>query len=211
MSSEKNRIQKILEDANVKLSSVVSDTFGVSGSKIIEALLGGELTPEEMSELARGKLRKKKDFIREALVGKVTKHHVFMINASLEHIKSVEKLIEGIDREIEIKLERYKEEYKLLQTIPGVKEQGAASIFAEIGTDMERFPTAEHVSSWSGMSPGNNESAGKKKACGATHGNKSLKTTLTQLRQAKTTSLAISICYNFDTSFFGTTSLSFHG
>lgn len=180
MSSEKNRIQKILEDANVKLSSVVSDTFGVSGSKIIEALLGGELTPEEMSELARGKLRKKKDFIREALVGKVTKHHVFMINASLEHIKSVEKLIEGIDREIEIKLERYKEEYKLLQTIPGVKEQGAASILAEIGTDMERFPTAEHVSSWAGMSPGNNESAGKKKACGATHGNKSLKTTLTE-------------------------------
>lgn len=180
ISSEKNRVQKVLEDANVKLSSVVSDTFGVSGSEIIEALLRGELTPEEMSCLARGKLRKKKNALREALVGKVTKHHVFMIKASLEHIKSIEKLIVGIDGEIEIKLERHRKEYELLQTIPGVKEQGAASILAEIGTDMERFPTEEHLSSWAGMSPGNNESAGKKKVCGTTHGNKSLKTTLTE-------------------------------
>lgn len=180
ISSEKNRVQKVLEDANVKLSSVVSDTFGVSGSEIVEALLRGELTPEEMSCLARGKLRKKKNALREALVGKVTKHHVFMIKASLEHIKSIEKIIVGIDGEIEIKLEKHRKEYELLQTIPGVKEQGAASILAEIGTDMERFPTEEHLSSWAGMSPGNNESAGKKKVCGTTHGNKSLKTTLTE-------------------------------
>lgn len=180
ISSEKNRVQKVLEDANVKLSSVVSDTFGVSGSEIVEALLRGELTPEEMSCLARGKLRKKKDALREALVGKVTKHHVFMIKASQEHIQSIEKIIAGIDGEIEIKLEKHRKEYELLQTIPGVKEQGAASILAEIGTDMDRFPTEEHLSSWAGMSPGNNESAGKKKVCGTTHGNKSLKTTLTE-------------------------------
>lgn len=180
ISSEKNRVQKILEDANVKLSSVVSDTFGVSGSAIIEALLKGELTPEEMSCLAMGKLRKKQDSIREALVGKVTKHHVFMIRASLEHIRSIEKLISGIDREMDSKLESYRQAYELLQTIPGVKEHGAAAILAEIGTDMERFPSAEHLSSWAGMSPGNNESAGKKKVCGTTHGNKSLKTTLTE-------------------------------
>lgn len=164
ISSEKNRVQKVLEDANVKLSSVVSDTFGVSGGEIIEALLRGELTPEEMSCLARGKLRKKKNALREALVGKVTKHHVFMIKASLEHIKSIEKLLAGIDGEIEIKLERHRKEYELLQTIPGVKDHGAASILAEIGTDMERFPTEDHLSSWAGMSPGNNESAGKKKS-----------------------------------------------
>ena len=164
ISSEKNRVQKVLEDANVKLSSVVSDTFGVSGNEIIEALLRGELTPEEMSCLARGKLRKKKDALREALVGKVTKHHVFMIKASFEHIKSIEKLVVGIEGEIEIKLERHRKEYELLQTIPGMKEQGAASILAEIGTDMERFPTEDHLSSWAGMSPGNNESAGKKKS-----------------------------------------------
>jgi transposase len=96
-----------------------------------------------MSCLARGRLRKKKDSIREALVGKVAKHHVFMIKTSLEHIKSIEKLIVGIDKEIEMKVERYREEYELLQTIPGVKEQGAASILAEIGTDMGRFPTEE--------------------------------------------------------------------
>ncbi len=180
ISSEKNRVQKVLEDANVKLSSVVSDTFGVSGSEIVEALLRGELTPEEMSCLARGKLRKKKGALREALVGKVTKHHVFMIKASQEHIQSIEKIIAGIDGEIEIKLEKYRKEYELLQTIPGVKEHGAASILAEIGTDMERFPTEDHLSSWAGMSPGNNESAGKKKVCGTTQGNKSLKTTLTE-------------------------------
>jgi transposase len=180
IASEKNRIQKILEDANIKLSSVVSDTFGVSGSAIIEALLRGELTTEEMSNLARGKLKKKKDVIRASLVGKVTQHHVFMIKTSLEHIKSVEKLIDGIDREKEQKLENYRDEYELLQTIPGVKGHGAASILAEIGTEMERFPTAEHLSSWAGMSPGNNESGGKKKVCGTTHGNKSLRTTLTE-------------------------------
>lgn len=162
ISSEKNRVQKVLEDANVKLSSVVSDTFGVSGNEIIEALLRGELTPEEMICLARGKLRKKKDALREALVGKVTNHHVFMIKASLEHIKSIEKLVVGIEGEIEIKLERHRKEYELLQTIPGMKEQGAASILAEIGTDRERFPTEDHLSSWAGMSPGTTKALVKK-------------------------------------------------
>lgn len=163
VSAEKNRVQKILEDANIKLSSVVSDTFGVSATAIIDALMTGELTPEEMSGFARGKLRKKKDAIREALVGRITKHHIFMIHTSLEHIKSVEKLMAEIDRQVDEKLTAYRAEYELLQTIPGVKEHGAASIIAEIGVNMEQFPTADHLSSWAGMSPGNNESAGKKK------------------------------------------------
>lgn len=179
VSAEKNRVQKILEDANIKLSSVVSDTFGVSATAIIDALVTGELTPEEMSGFARGKLRKKKDAIREALVGRITKHHIFMIHTSLEHIKSVEKLMAEIDRQVDEKLTAYRAEYDLLQTIPGVKEHGAASIIAEIGVNMEQFPTADHLSSWAGMSPGNNESAGKK-ASKTTHGNKALRTTLTQ-------------------------------
>lgn len=180
VSSEKQRVQKVLEDANIKLSSVVSDTFGVSASEIIEELIKGELTVEEMSDLAKGRLKKKREDLKEALVGHFHEHHRFMLKASLEHIKSMEKIIAGIDAETERKLDRYREEYELLQTIPGVKEHGAASIIAEIGVDMGRFPAEEHLSSWAGMSPGNNESAGKKKASRATHGNKCLKATLTE-------------------------------
>lgn len=163
ISAEKNRVQKTLEDANIKLSSVVSDTFGVSATAIIDALLAGKLTVEEMSGLARGKLMKKKDAIAEALVGRMTGHHIFMIRISLEHIKSTEKFIAAVDRQVEEKLKPYAKEVELLETIPGVKEQGSASIIAEIGVDMEQFPSAEHISSWAGMSPGNNESGGKKK------------------------------------------------
>jgi transposase len=163
ISAEKNRIQKVLEDANIKLSSVVSDTFGVSGSHIIEALVSGKLGIEEMCGLLKGKLKKRKTEIKEALVGNFQKHHKFMIEASLEHIKSIERIISGIDSEIDKKLENYRKEYELLQSIPGVKEHGAASLIAEIGANMDIFPTENHISSWAGLSPGNNESAGKKK------------------------------------------------
>ena len=164
LASEKNRIQKVLEDANVKISSVLSDTFGVSGSQMIEAIMEGKLREAEIADLAKGRLKSKKEEIREALVGYFHDHHRFMIRASLEHIKHLEKLIEDLDRETKKKLEQYQKEYALLQTIPGVKEQGAASIIAEIGVDMDVFPSEGHLSTWAGMSPGNNESAGKKKA-----------------------------------------------
>lgn len=180
ISAEKNRIQKILEDANIKLSSVVSDTFGVSASQIIEELLKGELSIEEMSNLARGKLVKKRELLKEALVGNFQEHHKFMIEASISHIKSIEKIISNINSQIAEKMQRYKKEHQLLQTIPGIKEDGASSIIAEIGVDMDRFPTEGHLSSWAGMSPGNNESAGKKKNGHTTFGNKCLKATLTE-------------------------------
>jgi len=163
ISSEKNRIQKVLEDANIKLSSVVSDTFGVSSTIIIGELIKGELSIEEIAGLAKGSLTRRKAEIREALVGKFEEHHKFMISSSLNHIKSIEKVIADIDSQIDKKLAPYREEYELLQTIPGVKEHSAASIIAEIGVDMDRFPTEGHLSSWAGMSPGNNESAGVKK------------------------------------------------
>ena len=105
ISAEKNRVQKILEDANIKLSSVVSDTFGVSGSEIIDALIKEELSIEEMSNLSRGKLKKKKDQIKESLVGNFQEHHKFMIKSSLEHIKSIEGIIVDIDLQIDKKLE----------------------------------------------------------------------------------------------------------
>jgi len=164
ISSEKNRIQKVLEDANVKLSSVVSDTFGVSGSRMIKAIMDGEIDPESISKLAVGKLKSKKDDLKKALEGHFRDHHRFMIQASLDHIESLEKIIAQLDQEISEKLKDYNREVELLQSIPGVKEQGAASIISEIGADMDVFPTEGHLSSWAGMSPGNNESAGKKKA-----------------------------------------------
>jgi len=163
LSAEKNRIQKVLEDANVKISSVLSDTFGVSGSQMLEAIMDGKLHEEEIADLAKGRLKSKKAEIREALVGYFHDHHRFMIKASLEHIKYLEKLISDLDLATKKKLEQYQKEYDLLQTIPAVKEQGAAVIIAEIGVDMDIFPSDGHLSNWAGMSPGNNESAGKKK------------------------------------------------
>ncbi len=178
ISAEKNRIQKVLEDANIKLSSVVSDVFGVTGSQIVEELIRGELRVEEMVELAKGKLSKKRAELREALIGNFREHHKFMIIASLKHIRSTEKIISSLDLQIDKILEQYKKEWNLIQTIPGIKGHSAASIIAEIGTNMDRFPSPEHLASWAGMSPGNNESAGKKKSGKTTHGNKSLKCTL---------------------------------
>lgn len=164
ISAEKNRIQRVLEDANIKISSVATDTFGVSGSEIIDELMKGELRIEEISDLARGRLRKKREEIKEALVGNFGSHHKFMIKASLNHIRSIEEIIEKIDKEIDEKINKYREEYELLQSIPGVDSNTSASIIAEIGVDMSKFPTESHISSWAGMSPGNNESAGKKKS-----------------------------------------------
>ena len=163
ISAEKNRVQKVLEDANVKISSVVSDTFGVSASRMIEAIMAGELDTEAIADLAKGKLKGKKEELKKALVGHFQEHHRFMIQASLDHIEFLEKVIAGLDQEINRKLKDYHQGYELLQTIPGVKEHGAASIIAEIGADMDRFPSESHLSAWAGMSPGNNESAGKKK------------------------------------------------
>jgi transposase len=180
IASEKQRIQKILEDANIKLSSVASNIFGASGTRIIEELMKGDLTAEEMAELSKGRLRKRRDDLKEALVGHMEEHHTFMIKASLGHIKAVEEILATLEQRIQVKIERhFKKEYELLQTIPSVKEN-ASVIIAEMGANMDPFPTEMHCSSWAGMSPGNNESAGKKKPGTTTHGNKCLKSILTE-------------------------------
>ena len=173
-------MEKILEDANIKLSSIASNTFGASGKKIIEELMRGELKPEAMAELTKGKLRSRKAEMKEALVGNMEDHHRFMIQAHLTHIAMMEGLLATIEKKIQEKIERhFKIEYDLLRTIPPVKDS-ASVIIAEIGVNMDPFPTEMHLSSWSGMSPGNNESAGKKKPGVTTHGNKHLKTILTE-------------------------------
>jgi transposase len=180
MTAEKQRIQKILEDANIKLSSIASDTFGVSGRRILEELMKGELQPDEMAELSKGRLRKKREDLKEALVGNIEEHHTFMIRASLGHIKMMGELLATVEEKIQEKIDRhFKEEYELLKTIPSV-ENNASIILAEMGVNMDLFPTEMHLSSWVGLSPGNNESAGKKKPGTTTHGNKHLKNILVE-------------------------------
>jgi transposase len=180
ITSEKQRVEKILEDANIKLSSIASDTFGASGKRIIEELMKGELKPEAMADLSKGRLRSRKAEMKEALVGNMEDHHRFMIQAHLTHIAMMEELLATVEKKIQETIERhFKKDYELLKTIPPVKD-GASVIIAEIGVNMDPFPTKMHLSSWSGMSPGNNESAGKKKPGVTTHGNKHLKTILTE-------------------------------
>ena len=179
-TAEKNRLQNILEDANIKLGSVVSDVFGKSGQAMIQAMAAGITDANELSQLAKGSLAGKKDLLKKALNGKLTDHHRFMLQLILQSIDNINTQIRLIEVQMEKYLMEMGEEVALLQTIPGVSRQVATGILAEIGSDMEHFPTQKHLASWAGVSPGNNESAGKKKSSKITHGNKYLKTTLVE-------------------------------
>jgi transposase len=168
-SSERNRILKILEDANIKVSTFMSDVFGVSGRLMLDALINGEvIEPAQVAELAKGKLRAKIPELVQALNGRVTIHHRKTIQRSLDHLEFVEKSIAELESDMEKYFSPYEEELQLLQTIPGIGPHTANVIVAEIGVDMSIFPTEAHLSSWAGLSPGNNESAGKKKVLGPT-------------------------------------------
>lgn len=166
ISSEKNRLQKILEDANIKLSSVVSDMSGATATKIIAAMINGEEDIEKLSRLRHGKMLTSKEDLKAALKGKLTEHHKFMLTTIKESIEEKEQLINKLDKRIEehLKTNELTLDVDLLQTIPGVGKDAAPGILAEIGNNMDQFPNEQHLVSWAGMSPGNNESAGKKKA-----------------------------------------------
>lgn len=167
VASEKNRIQRILEDANIKLSSVVSDTSGTVATKLIDGLIAGRKDLEALiNECYHGKLTASKEELKQALTGRLTSHHIFMLKQMKAHISYIESQIVLIDREMDKNLEEYYEELELLQTIPGVAKDGAKRILSEIGTNMDVFPDEHHLASWAGMCPGNNESAGKKKVLG---------------------------------------------
>lgn len=164
IASEKNRIIRVLEDANVKLSSVVSDTSGITASYLINGLIKGRKDLENLvSECYHKKLQASPEQIKEAINGRLTAHHAFILKSMQKHIASLESLIAGIDAEIEKHIKDFEKEIELLQTIPGVGKEGAIGIVAEIGVDMDVFPDEHHLASHSGMCPGNNESAGKKK------------------------------------------------
>jgi transposase len=179
-----NRVHKTLEGANIKLSSVATDILGVSGRAMITRLIQGETDPNRLAEEARSSLKKKVIPLRRAMEGRVTEHHRFLLQALMDQLRQLEDLIERYGARIEEAMRPFAEAEKRLMTIPGVGRQAAEVIVAEIGADMTRFATAGHLASWSGLCPGNNESAGKRRTGRTTKGSQWLRTTLVQVAWA---------------------------
>lgn len=164
IAKEKNRVQRILEDANIKLSSVVSDVFGATGQKILKMLFDGETDVNKIvRECYHGKLKSSREEIKKALNGRFTEHHHFMIKQMFNHIAYLEDQIKSLEEQLDILLADYKTEIDLLKDIPGIDKTAAVGLISEIGADMDVFKNEHHLASWAGMCPGNNESAGKKK------------------------------------------------
>src|SRR5256884_1193533 len=179
-----NRLQKILEGANIKLASVASDLMGASARAMLEALLEGEGDPSTLAELARGRMRSKRDLLAQALQGRFTAHHRFLIREQLAHIDGLEEHLAELSKEIAQRLRPFEAQLKRLETIPGIKRRLAEVILAEIGADMSRFPSARHLASWAGMCPGNNESAGKRLSGRTRKGSPWLRTALVEAAHA---------------------------
>jgi transposase len=159
-SAEVNRLQKTLEGANIKLGDVATDIMGVSGRRMLQALIAGVTEAAAVAELAQGKLRAKRPALAAALHGQIGAHQRFLLAQQLAHIEQLEASIAAVSAEIEARLGPFAGELDQLQTIPGVGLRTAQVLVAEVGTDMRRFPSAEHLASWAGMCPGNDERAG---------------------------------------------------
>lgn len=182
-----NRLQKVLEDANIKLASVVSDIQGVSAQAMLQALVQGTSDAQALAELARGRLRRKLEELARALRGRVRPHHRFLLAELLEHLAFVNERIAHLEAEIERRLAEMPEfvaAIERLVTIPGVERQTAITIVAEIGVDMSRFPSDRHLTSWAGLAPGNHQSGGKQRAGKTRKGNRYLRRALVQAAHA---------------------------
>ena len=178
--TEVNRLHRILEDANLKLSTVVTDVMGVSGRAMLTALLEGTTDPALLAELARGRLRQKLPALREALRGRFRAHHAFLVTQVLSKIDFLEQLIETLTQQIDELLAPFESTLERLDTIPGVNRIGATTILAETTGDMRHFPTARHLCSWGGLCPGQNESAGKRRSGKTRKGSRFLRTGLVE-------------------------------
>ncbi len=181
---EVQRLDKVLQDAGIKLSSVASEVLGVSGRAMLEALVSGTHDPAVLAELAKGALRKKLPALREALEGRFRAHHALILGEILAHIDYLDEAIERLSAEVQQRIAPFAKEVALLDTIVGVDQRAAEVILAEIGADMRRFPSARHLASWAGRCPGNNESAGKHGPERTRKGSKWLAITLTQCANA---------------------------
>jgi len=182
LGAEKNRIQKILEVANVKIGNVITDVFGVSGQEMLEALLSGrEIEAEQIAEMAKSRLRTKIPQLTETLTGhQLNDHHRWLIQQSIDHIILLDRQLEELEDKIMIQIEPYRQQFDLLCTIPGFKDLNGAAILAEIGPDMTVFPDGDHLCSWAGRCSGNNRSAGKSKSGRVKKANKFLACALGQ-------------------------------
>ena len=183
-SREVQRIQKVLEGANIKLSSLATDVMGASGRDILHAIVNGLDHSETLAAMAKGRLKKKHDQLVDSLEGLLNRHQRMMLDIQLRHIDTLDEAIASLNKEIEERMRPFEHEIELLDAISGVGRQTAEGIIAEIGVDMSRFPSSAHLASWAGMAPGNNESAGKRRSGRTRKGNKSLRSTLTEAARA---------------------------
>lgn len=175
-----NRIQKVLEDANIKLAAVASDVLGLSGRRMLQALIAGETDPEKLAGMALGLLTRKRPQLREALQGRVTPHHRFLLQVLWDQLRQVEGLIERLSARIGEQLAPFAPALARLDTIPGVDARTAQNVLAEIGPELETFATAGQLASWAGVCPGNHQSGGKRKSGRTRPGNRWLRQALVQ-------------------------------
>jgi len=183
-TGERNHLLKLLEGANIKLASVATDVFGVSGQLMLDALLEGTQTPQEMAELAKGRMREKIPQLELALEGRLQEHHRFLLRLQRRRLQQVEKDLAELEQRIFEKLQPYAPQHTLLLEIPGVDRILAAVIIAELGIDMSVFGSASQAASWAGVCPGNDESAGKRRSGRTSPGNIYLKTALVEAANA---------------------------
>lgn len=183
---EVNRVHKVLEDANIKLSSVATDIMGVSGREMLSTIISGKDDPEALAQLAKARLRNKITELEQALTGRIRNSHRTLLKLHLEHIDDLNAKLEELEREIDQQILPFDDANLVarLDTIPGVDKKVAQVIIAELGTDMTRFPTAKHAASWAGLVPGKNESAGRNRSSRTSKANRYLKSALVQAAHA---------------------------
>ena len=179
-SSHTQRIQKTLEDANIKLDCVVTDILGLSGRRILQALVKGETVPQALATLAHRRIHASTEELEAALRGRVTTHHRFLVKLHLDQIDAIDAAIQSIDKEVDGNIEPFRAAAELLTKIPGISQLAARVVLSEIGLDMSRFETSGHLVSWAGLCPRNDESAGKRRSTRMKKGAPWLKTILVQ-------------------------------
>jgi transposase len=192
-----NRLQKVLEDSNIKLASVVSDIMGKSAQAMLRGLVAGQTDPKRLADLAHTRLRASREQLEQALTGSFQPHHRFLIQEHLLHIESLEEQISRLDEQIAEQLQPYEDLLELLETIVGINRRLAEILLAELGPELSRFPSAEHLASWAGMCPGKHASAGKRLSGRTRKGNRWLRTALIEAAHAaaRTKHTSVSVQY----------------